>query len=63
MTSLQVLSDAAHAAFLEAMAEGAFQRAERLHRIANAIERELGGNAHHPNCECSRCFSNMGDDA
>lgn len=25
-------------------------------------DRELDGTAHHPDCECNRCFSNMGDE-
>ena len=47
------LRDAARAA---ARAEVAFLR-------SLLPDRELDGTAHHPNCECNRCYSNMGDDA
>lgn len=63
MTKLQALHTAADAAFWEAIDTREIQRATRLKRIVMAIERELDGTAHHPNCECNRCFSNMGDEA
>mgnify|MGYP006961075808 CR=1 FL=1 len=62
MIRLQALSEAAQAAYLEAVDAEAFHRAIRLKRIATAIDRELDGTAHHPNCECNRCFDQMGDD-
>lgn len=63
MTRLQALSNAAHAAVDDALDRGEIQRAIRLNLIATAIDRELDGTAHHPNCECNRCFSNMRDPA
>lgn len=63
MARLQTLAEAAHAAHAEALLRGDILRATRLRRIAVAADRELDGIAHHPNCECKRCFSNMGDDA
>ena len=62
MTSLQAMSDAAHAAHAEALFHGDILRAHRLGRIATLAARELDGTAHHPNCECNRCFDKMGDD-
>lgn len=62
MRRLQALSDAAHAAFHEALSWGDTKLATRLRWIVAAADRELDGTAHHPNCECKRCFSNMGDE-
>lgn len=63
MTRLQDKRAAARAAYDKALREGDFLHAVRLAQIIKAIDRELDGTAHHPNCECNRCFSNMGDDA
>ena len=63
MTRLQALSEAARAAYAEAVRDPDVHRAIRLKRILRALERELDGAAHHPNCECNRCYSNMGDSA
>ena len=62
MRCLQALSEAAHAAVDDALDRGEIQCAIRLNRISTAIDRELDGTAHHPNCECNRCYSVMGDE-
>ena len=63
MDHLQDLCTLAHAAHREALMNGREHQAIRLKRIVRALERELDDTAHHPNCECGRCYSNMGDPA
>ena len=62
MTKLHAMSEAAQAAYAEAVHARDLLRAIRLLRIATAIDRELDGTAHHPNCEGNRCYSSMGDE-